>query len=230
MANSIQCNDDVLLINGELVRCGSCGTGSIDKAYSKNGKCSREAKLRQTQFACFDCISKWSVTEVCTTTGCKQARFRCYDGGRRHLSLLAVRRTTNSSKAPGGVLASLEEVLPSGPRELAEQLKNPETRQKILSEMEPKDLSVLMVSIETMRKKNEEKALESLRKKRKLYESSLQKIDVTIAAREAKLQRLSSNIDNEGIDAEVINLTTEEVEKAKVPEDDESFNLRIVEN
>ena len=96
--------------------------------------------------------------------------------------------------------------------------------------MEPKDLSVLMVSIETMRKKNEEKALESLRKKRKLYESSLQKIDVTIAAREAKLQRLSSNIDNEGIDAEVINLTTEEVEKAKVPEDDESFNLRIVEN
>ena len=71
----------------------------------------------------------------------KKARFRCFDGGRRHLSLLAVRRRTVPGKAPGGVLSSFEEVLPSGPRELAEQLKDPEARQKILNEMEPKEQS-----------------------------------------------------------------------------------------
>ena len=111
VSNSIQCNDAVLLVNGELVRCSSCGSGSIEEAYSKNGKCSLESKLRTTKFACYDCIAKWNVTEVCPMRGCKQARFRCYDGGRCHLSLLAVRRTTVPGIAPRGILSSLEEVL-----------------------------------------------------------------------------------------------------------------------
>lgn len=156
------------------MRCDSCGSGSIAKAYSKNGKSSLESKLRTTKFACYECIANCNVTEVCPKRGCKQARFRCYDGERRHLSLLAVKRTTVPGTAPGGILSSLEEVLLNKPKDLIEQLKDPEARQKILNEMGPKQLSGLMVAIETMRKRNEEETLESLREKRERYESTLQ--------------------------------------------------------
>ena len=90
----------------------------------------------------------------------------------------------------------------------------------ILNEMAPKELSGLMVAIETMRKRNEEVALKNLRKKRKTYESTLQAIDTSISVRETKLRRLSCNIENEEINSQVIELTTEEAAKAEEPEDD----------